>query len=402
MKKTLHANKNSNIVLDSILHPPSMKFQDHSQPQRPPLLIGTRASWKKLFIACVAIALLADHNWIGGDSSTKLWASAFSPSGISSSFPASRGPSKADHFQVPSKTLGFSSNSNRFRPDKSMPSTTALSMFSNPFKAGSIDEMAAKAAAALITLYFVFQCICIVDAGYVGVASTFGNLELYDPGLHFRNPLITNVDFLSTKTQLLEQSNFVPTQEGLTVELDTAVLVRLDSTKAVDLYRSVGPDYIKKLVTPDASSSVRGLTSESDAKALYTSGRSELQNNIRAELTQKLEPKGIMVEDVLLKNVVLPETLSNSIQEKARAEQESQRMEFVLKKETQEAKRKAIEAEGIAEFQRIVAKDISPSLLQWKGIEATEKLAESPNAKVVIVGNNKGSLPVILGNEGSK
>jgi regulator of protease activity HflC (stomatin/prohibitin superfamily) len=135
---------------------------------------------------------------------------------------------------------------------------------------------------------------------------------------------------------------------------------------------------------------------------LYTSGRSELQNNIRAELTQKLEPKGTMVEDVLLKNVVLPETLSNSIQEKARAEQESQRMEFVLKKEAQEAKRKAIEAEGIAEFQRIVAKDISTSLLQWKGIEATEKLAESPNAKVVIVGNNKGSLPVILGNEGNK
>ena len=151
------------------------------------------------------------------------------------------------------------------------------------------------------------------------------------------------------------------------------------------------------MIAPEASSAVRGLTSESEAKALYTSGRSEVQNRLKSELSASLGPRGIVVEDVLLKAVVLPEDLSKSIEEKARAEQDSARMEFVLQKERQEAERKSIEAEGIADFQRIVTKGITPSLLQWKGIEATEKLAESPNAKVVIVGNDKGSLPVILG-----
>lgn len=251
----------------------------------------------------------------------------------------------------------------------------------------------------IIAVYLGIQCFYVVEAGEVGIASTFGNLERYDPGLHIRNPLITSVTPLSTKTELMEQSNFVPTKEGLTVELDTAVLVKLDPERAVELYRSVGPNFMQKLVAPETSSSVRGLTSESEAKALYTAGRSELQNGMKDELKEKLEVKGIMVEDVLLKNVVLPDALTKSIQEKARAEQDSARMEFVLQKESQEAKRKAIEAEGIAEFQHIVSKGITPSFLQWKGIEATEKLAKSENAKVVIVGNSKDSLPVILGSD---
>ena len=254
-------------------------------------------------------------------------------------------------------------------------------------------------AILFVALYVAFQCFTVVEAGEIGIASTLGNLNRFDPGFHWRNPLLTSVTRLSTKTELLEQSNFVPTKEGLTVELDTAVLVKLDSQRAIELYRSVGPDFMRKLVSPEASSSVRGLTSESEAKALYTAGRSELQNRMKSELTEKLEPKGILVEEVLLKNVVLPKDLSDSIQEKARAEQESARMEFVLLKETQEAKRKAIEAEGIADFQRIVSKGITPSLLQWKGIEATEKLAKSNNSKIVIMGNSKNSLPVILGSD---
>ena len=252
-------------------------------------------------------------------------------------------------------------------------------------------------AAVAAALYLSLKCFVVVEAGDIGIASTLGSLERYDPGPHLRNPIVTSVTNLSTKTELLEQSNFVPTKEGLTVELDTAVLVKIDPQKAIGLYKSVGPDYLRKLVAPETSSSVRGLTSESEAKALYTSGRSELQNGMRAELKAKLEPKGILVEDVLLKNVVLPKDLSQSIQEKARAEQESARMEFVLLKESQEAERKAIEAKGIADFQTIVSEGITPSLLQWKGIEATEKLAKSPNSKVVIVGNSKDSLPVILG-----
>ncbi len=254
------------------------------------------------------------------------------------------------------------------------------------------------AAVALI----LFSSIQIVDTGEIAIVSKLGTLSQLNPGLHVVAPLISRVDKLSTKTTLLEQSNFVPTKEGLTVELDTAILFRLASDSATSLYGSVDKGYVNKLIAPEASSAVRGLTSESEAKALYTSGRGEIQNKLKTELTQNLSPRGIVIEDVLLKAVILPKDLSASIEEKARAEQESARMEFVLKKETQEAQRKAIEAEGIAEFQNIVSKGITPSLLQRKGIEATEKIAESPNSKVIIIGNNKDSLPVILGNDSKK
>jgi prohibitin 1 len=204
---------------------------------------------------------------------------------------------------------------------------------------------------------------------------------------------------LSTKTALLEQSSFVPTKEGLTVKLDTALLFHLDANRVVDLYGTVGKDYVDKVIAPESSSAIRGLTSESEAKALYTAGRAEIQNRLKDELYATLDSGGIVLEDVLLKAVQLPEQLTQSIEEKAKAEQESARMEFILQKEKQEAERKAIEAEGIVEFQRIVTKGITPSLLQWKGIEATEKLASSPNTKIVIMGNGKDSLPVILGND---
>merc|ERR1712028_124778 len=115
-----------------------------------------------------------------------------------------------------------------------------------------------------------------------------------------------------------------------------------------------------------------------------------------AELDSKLRPRGIILEDVLLKGIKLPKQLINAIELKAQAEQESARMEFVLTKEKQEADRKKIEAEGISSFQRIVSEGISTQLLQWKGIEATEKLAMSDNSKIVVMGNTKNSLPVLL------
>merc|ERR1711977_258391 len=106
---------------------------------------------------------------------------------------------------------------------------------------------------------------------------------------------------------------------------------------------------------------------------------------------------GIIVESVLLKGVVLPDSLKNAIEKKAEAEQEANRMTYVLQKETQEAERKKIEAGGIAAFQKIVSDGISPELLAWKGIEVTHEIAMSPNAKIVMIGNSKDSLPVIFG-----
>src|SRR5258705_9924710 len=109
--------------------------------------------------------------------------------------------------------------------------------------------------------------------------------------------------------------------------------------------------------------------------------------------------RGVIVESVLLRKIGLPAVVANAIQEKLKREQESEQMKFVLQKEQQEAERKRIEAQGVADFQRIVAQGISPQLLEWKGIEATEKLAVSNNSKIVVIGNSKTGLPLILGGD---
>merc|ERR1740120_257205 len=138
------------------------------------------------------------------------------------------------------------------------------------------------------------------------------------------------------------------------------------------------------------------MTSQSDAKDLYGEMRIILQSNLTVAMEEALAPRGIVVEKVLLRQVALPTQLKAAIEAKAQAEQDAKRMEFVLQKEKQEADRKKIEATGIADFQRIVTEGITPSLLQWKGIEATEKFTSSPNSKLVIMGNSKASLPVMF------
>jgi len=164
---------------------------------------------------------------------------------------------------------------------------------------------------------------------------------------------------------------------------------------------TIGEDYINLLLSPEASSAVRGLTSDSDAQALYSSGRTTIQDDLKTELEAKLGPKGIVIQDVLLKDLKLPTQLQDAIELKAKAAQDAATMQYVLQKEQQEAQRKAIEAKGIADFQRIVSEGISAQLLQWKGIEATEKFADSVNTKIVLMGNGSGDLPVILSAEDS-
>ena len=148
---------------------------------------------------------------------------------------------------------------------------------------------------------------------------------------------------------------------------------------------------------PQFRSVVRGVTARYEAKALYTASREKLAGEILDELEKLVGPRGITVEQAPLRQIKLPDRLTKSIEEKLQAEQESQRMAFILQKEEQEADRKRIEAKGIADFQDIVSKGISDQLLQWKGIEATEKLENSSNTKVIVIGSGKNGLPLILG-----
>jgi regulator of protease activity HflC (stomatin/prohibitin superfamily) len=183
------------------------------------------------------------------------------------------------------------------------------------------------------------------------------------------------------------------------VQLEVSVLYHLNPDKAAEVYKTIGPNYAEIILEPQFRSVSRGVTAGFEAKALYTSERELLASQIQEHLSKIVEPRGITIETAPLRRVGLPQRLSESIEEKLRADQESQRMEFVLTKEKQEAERKRIEAQGIADFQKIVAQGLNDAYLRWKGIEATEKLASSPNAKVVVVGSGKDGLPLILGGQ---
>src|SRR5580704_3507669 len=236
-----------------------------------------------------------------------------------------------------------------------------------------------------------------IPTGNVGVLTLFGRVtgETLGEGIHLINPL-KSVQKLSVQTQSVKESANVPSNEGLIMALDTSLLFRLDKTKAAYVFQTVGDNYAEKIVEPTLRAAIRASTSAHSANALYTNARELVQQQIQDELTAQLAPRGVIVENILLRDVQLPAMLKGSIEAKQQAEQDALRMSFILQKEKQEAERKRIEAQGIADFQKIVAQGISSQLLEWKGIEATEKLAQSNNTKVIVVGNPKNGLPLVL------
>lgn len=255
---------------------------------------------------------------------------------------------------------------------------------------------------AVLCSIVAYQSIRMVPPAHVGVVNVLGNVrsDVLQAGIHLVNPF-AEVVTISYQTKLIATQNAVPTSEGLNVELEVALLYHVDGTKARDIYLGIGVNFETVVVLSQLRSEVRHLTSEASAKALYTSGREILRDKLFRELENKLGPRGIIVEDVLLKSIKLPDQLTHAIELKLQTEQESQRMEFVLVKERQEAERKAVEAKGLAEFQKIVSEGISPELLRWKGIEATLKLADSQNAKIVMMGGGRDGLPLIMNDDGS-
>ena len=250
----------------------------------------------------------------------------------------------------------------------------------------------------IIAFFLLMSSVTSIPTGHVGVLTLFGRVTTGEPlgeGIHLVNPLKA-VEKLSVQTQSIKESASVPSNEGLMLTLDTSLLFRLDRSKAAGVFQTVGNDYALKIVEPTLRAAIRSATSAHSANALYTNARELVQKQIQDELTAQLALRGVVVENVLLRDVQLPAMLKSSIEAKQQAEQDALRMSFILQKEKQEAERKRIEAQGIADFQKIVAQGISPQLLEWKGIEATEKLAMSTNAKIVMIGNSKSGLPLIF------
>jgi regulator of protease activity HflC (stomatin/prohibitin superfamily) len=253
-------------------------------------------------------------------------------------------------------------------------------------------------AVAGFTLIALSQFFSQVPAGHVGVVDFFGIVSqtTLPAGINPVNPM-ARVHKFSIQTMEHKENMQVLSREGLTIGLELSVLYRLNPDSAARVYQTIlGGDYETIVLIPQFRSISRSVTASFAASALYSTERERLGLAIQEELARTIAPRGVLIETTPLRNVALPTQLTEAIETKQRADQEAQRMEFVLMKEKQEADRKRIEAKGIADFQAIVAAGISEQLLRWKGIEATEKIAASPNTKVIIVGAGKDGLPIIM------
>jgi len=250
----------------------------------------------------------------------------------------------------------------------------------------------------VLILILLWMSVAYVPAGHVGVLTIFGRVtgEVLSEGTHLVNPFKVN-NTMTARTQEVKESASVPSNEGLIISMDTSLLFRIDPTKAPEVYRTVGPNYMDVVVEPNLRSAIRESTASHSANTLYSGEREAVAKQIVMTLNEKLTGRGIIIESILLRDIQLPASLKASIESKQQAEQESLAMSFRLQKEKQEADRKRIEAQGIRDFQQTVAQGISSQLLEWKGIEATETLAKSPNTKIVVIGGQKSGLPLILG-----
>lgn len=251
----------------------------------------------------------------------------------------------------------------------------------------------------IVALILAFCSLTTVPAGYVGVQTLFGRVypEQLPPGLHILNPL-AEVTEMSVRFQTITYAENVPTAEGMDVHLEAAAIVYLKPNDAVTVFERIGPDYLNLVVVPQFRSILREITSAHNARDLYSANaREAMTKGLQDQLREVLSKYGVAVQDTPLKKLELPPTLLHAIEEKLAAEQDAQKMQFVIQKQHSEAERQVIEARGIAAYQDIIGTKLTPHLLQWKGIEATTKLATSPNAKVVVIGGSENNgMPLIF------
>lgn len=247
-----------------------------------------------------------------------------------------------------------------------------------------------------------------VDAGQVGVKKLFGKVQndVLHSGLHMINPLV-EVTRLDIKTQNYTMSGVhdegaktsddairVLTADGLEVTIDLTVLFRLIEADAPRLVRETGENYVDKIVRPITRTKIRDNSVYYDAISLYSSKRDEFQNRIFKSIEDDFKKRGLFLEQLLVRNITLPQSVKATIEGKINAEQEAQKMQFILQKEKQEAERKRVEAQGIADYQRIINQGLTDQQLQYEQIKALKEIATSQNAKIIVMG--KGNTPVIL------
>lgn len=260
----------------------------------------------------------------------------------------------------------------------------------------------------IILIGIITSCIIQIDAGQVGVKKLFGEVQndVLGSGLHFINPLL-EIEKMDIKTQNYTMSGVhdegaksaddairILTADGLEVTIDLTVLYKVLPSDAPKIVRETGLDYTDKIVRPLTRTKIRDNAVYYDAVALYSTKRDEFQQRIFKSIDTDFKHRGLILEQLLVRNITLPQSVKTTIEHKISAEQEAQKMQFVLQKERQEAERKRVEAQGIADYQRIISEGLTDRQLQYESIKAQLELAKSPNSKVIIMG--RGNTPVIL------
>lgn len=247
-----------------------------------------------------------------------------------------------------------------------------------------------------------------IDAGKVGVKSLYGSVQpdVLESGLHLINPLLDVTDFdIQTQNYTMSAVHSEGAQEGddairvlsndgLEVVIDLTVLYKITPADAPKIFKQIGVNYTDKIVRPVTRTRIRDNAVYYDAVALYSTKRNEFQQRIFKSIEDDFKSRGLILEQLLIRNINLPASVKATIESKINAEQEAQKMQFVLQKEKQEAERKRVEAQGIADYQRIISTGLTDKQLQYEQIKAQKEIATSPNTKIIFMG--KGSAPVIL------
>lgn len=245
-------------------------------------------------------------------------------------------------------------------------------------------------------LLLVVTGCATVAPGERGVKRTLGDLDdtVYPPGVVWHNFFITSIVRLPVRTQNLEVKLPLPSKEGLTVQSEISILYKIRPDAVPMVLETVGEDYEQSLVLPTFRSAAADISAQHNAKEMHSKERKAIEEEITVRLRDELTPRGFDIERVLLKSIELPRGLSLAIEAKLAAEQEAQRMAFVLDRERREAERRRVEAEGIRDAQKIIDGGLTPMLIQYRSLEAFNALAHSPNAKVIIT---DGKAPLLLG-----
>jgi len=250
----------------------------------------------------------------------------------------------------------------------------------------------------LIVVFLSFALLqsCVtIKQGEVGVKRQFGKFSDngYTEGLKVYNPFTTQIITITTQTENLEVGLNIPSKEGLNIFSEVSILYNVDPKLAPDLLRNIGVDYEDKVILPIFRSAVADISANYLAKDMHTGQRSAIEASIKERMESYLQDKGIRLEAVLLKSIQLPKSLSAAIEQKLEAEQQAERMNFILTQSEREAQVKRIEAAGIRDAQLIIAEGLDDKILQFKSIEAFEKLSTSNNSKIII---SDGDMPIIL------